>query len=292
MCEGFATCIDSFLCGYVSVQRKDIHSCENDIGRKWTVLIHRFLSYVERPCHLAHKSVVLGHVVTATYRNISKDQNKALNDLRNNRDIVIKEVDKGSSTVAQGRELYVQECTRQLDNTVNYKKLSKDPTSTYSKDVVKALDKACQVDLIDSEMNLTLRPKNPKPGRFYTLPKVHKPLVTVPTSRPIVGGNGTVTEKISLFLDHYLKPYVPKLRCYVQDDMDFLHKIETVNENGPLPLNDILATVDVSSLYTNIPTQEGIAACHAFLTQEFTTDQLNSFCELMEIVLTRKQLHI
>ena len=84
----------------------------------------------------------------------------------------------------------------------------------------KLWNKACQAGLIDSEMNLALRPKNPKPGRFYTLPKIHKPLVTVPTSRPFVGGNGTVTEKISLSLFyHYLKPYVPKLRSYVQDDM-------------------------------------------------------------------------
>ena len=135
-------------------------------------------------------------------------------------------------------------------------------------------------------MNLALRPKNLKPGRFYTLPKVHKPFVTVPTSRPIVGGNGTVTEMISLFLDHYLIPYVPKLRSYVHDDMEFLRKIETVNENGPLPPNVILATMDVSSLYTNIPTQELIDACCAFLTQEFTNDQFNSFCKLMEIVLT------
>ena len=230
---------------------------------------------------------IINGIKPKTYRNISKDQNKALNDLRNNRDIVIKEADKGSSIVVQDRELYVQECTRQLDNRAHYKKLSKDPTSTFSKAVVKALDKAYQVGLIDSEMNLALRPKNPKPGRFYTLPKVHKPFVTVPTSRPIVGGNGTVTGKISLFLDHYLKPYVPKLRSYVQDDMDFLRKIETVNENGPLPPNVILATMDVSSLYTNIPTQEGIDACRTFLTQEFTNDQLTSFCKLMEIVLTR-----
>ena len=77
-----------------------------------------------------------------------------------------------------------------------------------------------------------------------------------------------------------------KLDSYVQDDMDFLRKIETIKSNGPLPPDAILCTMDVSSLYTNIPTQEGIAACRSFLENDMSTDKVNSFCHLMEVVLT------
>ena len=68
--------------------------------------------------------------------------------------------------------------------------------------------------------------------------------------------------------------------------MDFLRKIESINANGPLPPNLLLCTMDVSALYTNIPTQEGISACRSFLQDKFTSQQLDAFCDLMNIVLT------
>ena len=135
-------------------------------------------------------------------------------------------------------------------------------------------------------MKTALRPRNPKPGRFYTLPKIHKQYDSIPPGRPIISGNGTVTEKVSLFIDYHLKPLVSKLDSYVQDDMDFLRKLETIKRNGPLPPNAILCVMDVSALYTNIPTEEGIAACRSFLEDSMPPEKVDSFCELMEIVLT------
>ena len=41
------------------------------------------------------------------------------------------------------------------------------------------------------------------------------------------------------------------------DTQDFINKIKDI---GPLPEGVILATLDVTSLYTNIPNQEGIVA--------------------------------
>ena len=54
-----------------------------------------------------------------------------------------------------------------------------------------------------------------------------------------------------------------------------------------LPANAILVTLDVSSLYTNIPTNEGIDACRKFLDQR--TDKsvpTESICDLMRMILT------
>ena len=46
------------------------------------------------------------------------------------------------------------------------------------------------------------------------------------------------------------------------DTNDFLNKLLTI---GKLPSNPLLVTLDVSSLYTNIPHNEGIKACDHFL---------------------------
>ena len=229
---------------------------------------------------------IMNEITPKTYRNITSDEHKALHDLKTNRRIIIKEADKGSSVVIQDREQYIQEGSRQLNDTKYYSKLDHDPTPTFTKDVDKALNKAESIGLIDKELKSALRPRNAKPGRFYTLPKIHKEYDSTPPGRPIISGNGTATEKISLFLDYHLKPLVPKLDSYVQDDMDFLRKLEAIKRHGPLPPNASLVVMDVSGLYTNIPTLEGIAACRSFLEHSMSPEKVDSFCELMEIVLT------
>ncbi|XP_071138469.1 uncharacterized protein [Mytilus edulis] len=87
------------------------------------------------------------------------------------------------------------------------------------------------------------------------LPKIHK---TGNPGRPIVSANSHPTEKISEFVDHHLSTHVKEVPSYIQDTTDYLKKMEGLN---PLPNNTLFASMDVSSLYTNIPQDEGIAAC-------------------------------
>ena len=91
------------------------------------------------------------------------------------------------------------------------------------------------------------------------LPKIHK--VGHP-ARPIVSSSGAPTENISAFVDYHLHPLVTKLPSYIQDTSDFLRKLQDL---PALPDNTLLVTLDVSSLYTNIPHTEGIDACREAL---------------------------
>ena len=118
---------------------------------------------------------------------------------------------------------------------------------------------------------LTLRHKYlsfnsvPKAGRFYILPKIHK---QGNPGRPIISSNGHPTERISEFVDYHLNPLVQTLPSYIKDTTHFLLQLEQM---GPLPDNAILVTLDVSSLYTNIPRNEGIEACLLNTRQEQNT---------------------
>ncbi len=76
------------------------------------------------------------------------------------------------------------------------------------------------------------------------LPTIHKP------GRPIVSANCCPTECISGLVDHFLLPYVQKLLSFIQDIPDLIRKIEQI---PPLPTNTSIVTLDVVSLYTNIP---------------------------------------
>jgi len=61
-------------------------------------------------------------------------------------------------------------------------------------------------------------------------------------------------DNISSFVDSLLQPIAQKQESYIKDTTHFINFIE----NTPLPDGAVLATFDVSSLYTNIPQEEGI----------------------------------
>ena len=59
-------------------------------------------------------------------------------------------------------------------------------------------------------------------------------------------------------MDYHLRPLVRTIPSYIKDTTDFLMKVQSLTN---LASNNLLVTLDVSSLYTNIHHEEGIAAC-------------------------------
>ena len=86
------------------------------------------------------------------------------------------------------------------------------------------------------------------------LPKIHKKNIP---GRPICSSISHPTSNISKFVDEHIKRYVPKTNSYVRDTQHFISRIKQL---GCIPENVLLVTLDVSSLYTNIPNQEGLLA--------------------------------
>jgi len=95
---------------------------------------------------------------------------------------------------------------------------------------------------------------------FYTLTKIHKP---TPVGRPIISGCDGPTERLSSFIDKLLQPIALKQESYLKDTTDFINFIERTR----VPKNAILVSMDVTSLVTNIPQEEGIeTVCKAYDT--------------------------
>ena len=69
---------------------------------------------------------------------------------------------------------------------------------------------------IDDKTLEYLMVNNPKLGRFYLLPKIHKRLNSVP-GRPVISNSGFYTENISEFSDYYLQPLAKSVRSYIKD---------------------------------------------------------------------------
>ena len=102
--------------------------------------------------------------------------------------------DKGSGTVVMDRSWYVNECHRQLNDAKYYKKQSSDLTGKIHERVKEYTSRLHKNNLIDYETFKYLSSNSdPKSGRFYILPKIHK---QGNPGRPIVSSNSHPTAKL------------------------------------------------------------------------------------------------
>ena len=89
-------------------------------------------------------------------------------------------------------------------------------------------------------------------GHLYGLPKVHKNTENPPL-RPIISMTGTVTHDIAQFLNNVIRPYLNT--TYVLKSAD-----EFLLDTSQMKLNpsDRIVSLDVESLFTNVPVIETI----------------------------------
>ena len=208
--------------------------------------------------------------------NLPNNQQSALKDLSSNNDIVIKE-----------------------DNRT-YHKTTTDMMQTHLKEAENLLN---NITVDNKQVVSKLLPTQPKPGLFYALPKLHKlkqlisskynhsqlintltnteqitqvanSLEIRPPYRPIVSCKGTLTEHISGYVDSILLNFLDKIPSLLKDTTDFLCKLNDITHL--VTPDSLLVTMDVNSLYTNIPHSDGVEACRSFLMMN-TIDQSMTF---------------
>ena len=118
-------------------------------------------------------------------------------------------------------------------------------------------------------------------ARFHLLPKIHKP---GNPDRLIVSSNGAPTESFSRFVACFHQPLTTSLPSYIRDTTDFINWLRRL---PPLPPGTLVVTLDVSSLYTNIPHEDGIKTCEEFLNQrELLVPTTADLCHLVRLLLT------
>ena len=216
------------------------------------------------------------------YSNITKEEKKALQNLRNDRTIVIKEADKGSAVVVWDREDYFCEAESHLTDTDVYEECSEDIVNPLIAKIKACLARVKVRGDVSLETLDYFLVNNPKLGRFYLLPKIHKRLNAVP-GRPVISNSGYYTENISAFLDYHLQPLVKSVKSYIKDTNDFLKKLRDLQN---LPKDFLLCTVDVVGLYPNIPHKDGLEALKTVLeTRQEKNISTETPIDLTECVL-------
>ena len=213
---------------------------------------HSVKTYIQ-----AVKNDIEDHVPTANRNNrsnLSQGEQTALANLKKRDDILISKADKGGAVVIQDVGAYITEAERQLNDTTYYERQDEDLTEKHMAEINATIDRFGEEKLIPEKTAKALKTTDPKTPRFYMLPKVHKPGVP---GRPIISAIGSPTSKIAEYVDYHLQPLASELPSFIKDTGAFLRKINSLDNT---PEGAILVTMDVSSLYTNIPHREGINA--------------------------------
>ena len=123
--------------------------------------------------------------------------------------------------------------------------------------------------------------EHPGTSKFYLLPRIHKP---GNPGRPIVSACNCPTELLATYLDKITTPLVESLPSYVKDTNHMLDIVQSFRFSGP---HNYVFTMDVKSLYTVIPNNDGLLALTHFLNKR---DELqpptHTLVRLAELVLT------
>lgn len=222
------------------------------------------------------------HLIDPTRKNISKGEERGLDKLISNQKeqrIIIKQCDKGNGVAIFNYDDYIILCRKHLNSLqpqtqglppLPYYRQASDKDITLAKQtILQTLNLGLGLGYISKEEYSTMNPQNYGLGKFYQIPKVHKKYETgsLPPFRPIISGIGSITEKLSIFVDFHSKSLVKNIPTYLQDTPDFLRSLEAINSERNIPNTAILCTIDVSSLYTNIRKEDAIQALDESLNQ-------------------------
>ena len=204
--------------------------------------------------------------------NLTKQERKALKELQEDQDLVIRKADKGNTLVLMDKDYYCGTLVmKQHLSTSTYQKVDSNSDKRVFNNL-KILMKKHKSCLTKDELKYILN-SNWKSSNFYVLRKIHNSKKIIEEineshniclnmqppkdlkGRPIVGGPNSPTRGISALLEKILTPIVSCLKTYVKDDWDFIRKLPS-HVDYPC----VLASCDVVSLYTSIPHDLGLEA--------------------------------
>lgn len=213
------------------------------------------------------------NLIDDRWQNLLNDFKKTRQFLKDNKDIIVMRADKGGSTVIMRKDEYVETMRLMLSDSTVYSRIDKDPTNkfqTLANNLVNNLEKDGAIDNITAK---GLKTHNAVPPRIYGLRKIHKEGCKL---RPVVSSIKGPSYKLGRYIHQLLSPLVCLNNINVKDSTEFVAFIN----RAQLPKNYILISLDVVSLFTNVP---------KMLVNKIIEEKWDS---LSEIVKMKKDLFI
>ena len=185
------------------------------------------------------------------------------------------------------RDLYLKEGLSQLENSPNsslsYSKVKPNPINSFNKTIITTIKDEIEANNLPANATSLIH-LHPRAPTFYMLPKIHKQQTPV-LGRPIVSSISCPTSQIAKFLDAILSPLVEQQPTYIKDSNHAINIFSTFRFQGE---HCFLFSMDVKSLYTSIPHEDGLIALRHFLDQRPDPEPPgNTLIRLAELVLQK-----
>lgn len=200
--------------------------------------------------------------------------------LKMNPDLYILQADKGGCTVAINKTDYVSKTNELLNDPNTYKLIKQDPRARLQRTLNELIKSLKNRSELNDEVAKHLTVYNSVLAKLYCLPKIHKTNVPL---RPIVSCIGSATYNLSKFVSVILTDALANRTDYnVKDTFFFVNSIQ----GARLPENYVLVSLDVVSLFTNIPFDliVQLLELHWEKIEPYTTLTFNGFFKLFSFI--------
>jgi len=196
--------------------------------------------------------------------NVTIRETKALNNLHNNKDITIKKADKNSGIVIMNTIDYYNKVITMLNDPNVYTIVNNYDITTVKRQSDELAIELLHSDCINNKQFKYITNYIPKCPIFYGMPKIHKKDCPL---RPIVSQINGPTYRINQLIHELLMVAENEIPYLFKDTTTFLNTIE----KHKLTLDDtILVTMDVVSLYTNIPHNQAVEYVTSYYEETLT----------------------
>jgi hypothetical protein len=186
---------------------------------------------------------------------------KTLSQKITENNLIVSKADKGNTVVVMERSNYIHKVEEIIHND-DFVLLQSDPTKRFASEIKEAINSVKFIFSDNSYTRNSILEMNPRSPCLYGLPKIHKESMPM---RPVVSYIGAPAYKLAKKLNSLLRTkssFNPKYS--LRNSLDLINKIQSV----PLPRNAKLLSLDVDSLFTNVPCQETLTILKEHLEKQ------------------------
>ena len=200
------------------------------------------------------------HRNTKYKSSVTPSLREAAKALKSNEQLIIRKADKSSIYVLMDKSEYLEKLDNILADTTKFQKISKDPTTHLKQEANKLIS---TLNAAQGDIHMPTIVGDFSPGYLYGNIKTHKPGNPL---RPIISQVLTPTYNLAKTLNKIITPFIPA-QYMSKSTNDFVDLLHSSNSQG------IIASLDVESLFTNVPIDRTI---DIILEHTYNNDELKA----------------